>query len=76
MPTKPIEGPIEAPVAVTAAPAAPQISVREWALSQADTIGLETALAFTAMYGSDTGTAAKLEAALAEMRGRVVHKET
>jgi hypothetical protein len=63
------------PIAVAAVAISPQLSVREWALSQAATIGVETALAFVSLYGQDTGTAKDLEHALAEMRSRVVHQE-
>jgi hypothetical protein len=64
-----------AQIAVTAVAASPQLSVREWALSQAGLVGMETALAFVSLYAQDTGTADELERALGQMCSRVVHQE-
>jgi len=63
--------PVEAP---KLAPAV-QVSVREWAIGQAELVGQETALAFAATFGRDTATADELERALAEWRARIVHQE-
>jgi hypothetical protein len=74
-PAEPAEKAAQQAPTMPAMPAAPQVSVREWALGHADAIGLETALAFVATYGSDTGTPDELESALGAWRSRVVHEE-